>query len=110
MAVVLADGDVTHAHFSNPNDPRLAMLMRRVKIEFHDRLGLPDNELIIETQDGGQIEPCGGREFLPMLDVAAILAKYAQQHIGAPKMHELPRRVARLDKLPDVRALTQCLA
>src|SRR5882724_10104135 len=56
MAVVLADGDVTHEHFYNPNDPRFASIMPRVKIEFHERLGLLDNEIVIEMQDGNRIE------------------------------------------------------
>lgn len=110
MAVVLADGDVTHDHFLNPNDPRLAALMQRVKIDFHDRLDLLDTELVIEMHDGRRIGLRGGREFLRVPDATSLLAKYARQQIGDMKTHELPQQVARLDSLTDVREFTRCLA
>jgi 2-methylcitrate dehydratase PrpD len=110
MAAVLADGEVTRAHFSNPNDPRLAALMPRVNIEFQEHLGLLDNELVIETQDGERIELRGGEEFLRAPDPALILEQYARQHIGERKIRELREQVERLDRLGDVRELTRCLA
>jgi 2-methylcitrate dehydratase PrpD len=110
VAAVLADGDVTHAHFESPNDPRLAEIMRRVNVEFHERPDLLDNEIHIETQDGRRMELRGGAECLAVPDAAPILARFARQHVGVAKTEELPRQVARLDSLLDIRELTRCLA
>ncbi len=110
LAAVLADGEVKREHFSNPNDPRLAALMLRVNIEFDEHLGLLDNELVIETQDGKRIELSGGQEFLRAPDPAAILEQYARRHIGEKKIRELREQVERLDRLGDLRELMRCLA
>ena len=110
MAALLADGEVTPEHFSNPNDRRLAAIMPRVRIEFRDDLGLLENELVIETHDATRVELRGGREFLRAPDPAAILERYARQHVGERKIHELPEQVGRLDGSRDVRELTRCLA
>jgi 2-methylcitrate dehydratase PrpD len=110
LAAVMVDGEITHAHFCNPNDPRIAAVIRRCGFEFTDELGLLDHKLIIKTRDGRTIEARGGREVLPKPNDAAILEKHAQPIVGAAKVHELQRRVAKLDDAPNVHALARCLA
>ncbi len=110
LAALMADGDITHAHFLNPNDPRIATIIRRVAVEFADGLGLLDHELVIKAQDGRLLEMRGGREFLPRPDTVAILEKYAVPVIGTRKVQELQRRVAMLEDEVNVRSLAQCLA
>ena len=106
----MVDGDITHAHFLNPNDLRIAAVIRRVVIEFADNLGLLDHELIIKTQNGRVIQARGSGEFLPVPNTTAILEKYALPIVGPTKIHELQQRVAKLDDAADVHQLAQCLA
>jgi len=110
LATLMVDRDITHAHFLNPNDPRIAAVIPRVAVEFVDGLGLLDHEIIIKAQDGRLIETRGGRELLPRPDTAAILEKYAVPIIGTRKVQELQRRVAMLDDEVSVRSLSQCVA
>ena len=65
LATLMIDGEITHAHFLNLNDPRIAAVIRRTVIEFADDLGLLDHKLIIKTRDGRTIESRGSRELLP---------------------------------------------
>ena len=110
LATLMVDGDITHAHFLNPNDPRIAAVIGRVVVEYSDDLGLLDHEVIIKTRDGRVIEACGSGELLPKPNTAAILEKYALPIVGSTKAQELERRIAKLDQAPDVRTLAQCLA
>jgi 2-methylcitrate dehydratase PrpD len=110
LASVMVDGKIMHAHFLNPNDPRITAVIRRIEIEFVDELGLLDHRMIIKTQDGRTIEAQGGREFLPTPDTLAILEKYALPIVGAKKIQELQRQVARLEDAPNVHPLAECLA
>ena len=110
LATVMVDGEITQAHFSNANDPRIAAVIRRFGFEFSDDMGLLDHELTIQTRDGRTIEARGGREFLPRPNDVAILEQYAQPIVGAEKIEDLQRQVAKLDNAPDVHALARCLA
>jgi hypothetical protein len=110
LATLMVDGDITHAHFLNANDPRIAAVIRWVAIEFADGLGLLDHRVVVKTRDGRAIEAAGGRERLPVPNTAAILEKHALPIVGAAKAADLQRRVAQLDAAASVHPLAQCLA
>jgi 2-methylcitrate dehydratase PrpD len=110
LATVMVDGEITQAHFSNANDPRITAVIRRFDFEFSNDMGLLDHRLTIRTRDGRTIEARGGREFLPKPNDVAILERYALPIVGAGKIDDLQRQVAKLDTAPDVHALARCLA
>lgn len=110
LAVVLVDGKITNAHFDNPNDPRFALAMGKVSVEFREGLGLLDHQIAIELNSGRMVSLAGGGEFLTTPDPRKILELHGRPVVGDAKITELQRAVATLDRAPDVSALARCLA
>jgi 2-methylcitrate dehydratase PrpD len=109
LAVLLVDGEITNAHFDNPNDPRFVPAMRKVVVEFREGLGLLDHEIAVERTDGKVVSLQGGGEFLATPDARKILELHGRKVVGEAKITQLQQAVAALDRAPDVATLAKCL-
>lgn len=110
LAVTLVDGQVTLAHFDNPNDPRFIAAMHKVVVEFRERLGVVNSEITVERTDGTVVSLKGGREVLPKPNERANLELFGRPKVGEAKVVELAQSVATLDRAPNVATLARCLS
>lgn len=111
FAVILVDGQITPAHFDNPNEPRFISAMHKVEVGFRDGLSLVENELVVERSDGTTVSLRGGAEFFPKQgNERQILELFGPPKVGEAKSMELLQRVAQLDRAPNIGALVNCLS
>lgn len=112
LGVMLVDGEITREHFLKPNDPRIAIAMRKVRIDY--TLDVPysayRDRVEIETDDGETVTMEGGPDILPVPDVAQFLNTYGVPLVGETKIRDLQDALAKFETLPDIKTLTRCLA
>lgn len=111
LAVILVDGQLTPAHFDNPNEPRFVAAMHKVVVEFREGLGVADNEVVVEQTDGTVVSLKGGVEFFPQkTDERKVLELFGPPKVGEAKSAELLQRIAALDRAPNIEPLVKCLS
>jgi 2-methylcitrate dehydratase PrpD len=111
LAVILVDGELTPAHFDNPNEPRFVAAMRKIAVEFREGLAITDNEIVVEHTNGTTVSLKGGVEFFPQkTDERKVLALFGPQKVGHRNSAELARIVATLDQASNVGPLVKCLS
>lgn len=110
LAVMLVDGQVTPAHFENPNDPRFVAALHKVQVAFREGLSVVENEIVVERTDGTTVSLKGGGEFFPKANNREILELFGPAKVGEAKTMELAQRIATLDRAPNVGPLVKCLS
>lgn len=110
LGTLMVDGEITSAHFLNANEPRTAKAMQRVHIEYRDDLKVLHDLVEIETANGQTITVDGDNYVLPAPDVAGFLNRYGRPVVGEAKVRDLQKALAEFEALPDIKALTSCLA
>lgn len=110
LAVLLVDGEITVAHFDQPNEPRLVGAMKKVQFKYRDDFR-PLHEIVeLETIDGRVIMVEGDGDLLSVPDVSNFLNLYARPVIGEAKARDLRQALVGLETLHSIAPLTRCLA
>ncbi len=110
LGALLVDGEITPAHFTNPNDPRILKAMERIVIELRDDLPVIEHEVEIETVAGQTTRARGDARVLPLPDAGKLLSTYGDPIVGAAKTKQLRESVAALEQATDILTITRCLA